>query len=512
MSVKFEQSSLKDVFEKNLSIPDYQRPYSWSEEHVEAVLDDTYEFFKKNKKFYQLGTLVLHNKEDKFDIVDGQQRIICLTIILHELSEKDGGTSTGNNTETNSENSPQNTDASNETSNKKPSAGFSKMLKMQLHKHSSFSVKKTVDLVKLFLARLDEKEKGEYRNFLKENVKFWTVTLNNSETLDRAYTFFDSLNSKGLQLSDFDLLKAHHLAYIPVKDEELAKRHNEIWQSNSETHELLFDKILRRIRMWARGQNRDNKRERPNFNEFCSVDIQAFDDSENQTHYLNRYMQPAVFSSWKRINDKVVLSMDWPVDNAEDVLPFEITQTIEGGDPFFLYTLRYKKLYKQLFEIEQNTRDSTAISFVKKLSQAIGSVGGAGNTYLQEAFQAVVLLYFDKFSEDKLVDCASLMEIIISEKRKDASVRIEGVLDHILDKNLIRTILDAISPVQVYTQLFKDSYSLDKIEGKPGKREQHINLLSSFYKSHDHFLSKAVKLRINNFYNVNGEEKNDNKG
>jgi hypothetical protein len=181
---------------------------------------------------------------------------------------------------------------------------------------------------------------------------------NGPDPLDRAYTFFDSVNSKGKALSDFDLLKAHHLMFIPFKQEVLATHHNADWLSKDEAHADLFSKTLRRLRMWARGQERDNKKEWADFNEFSSV-VEP-DHEEDMVHVFNRYMQPAAFHSWRREGDRIVLSMDYPVQDGELLIPTEITQTIEGGDAFFLYAKRYHSLYNALFRFTEKDRPPTA--------------------------------------------------------------------------------------------------------------------------------------------------------
>lgn len=49
------------------SIPDYQRPYSWEEEHVKQLFDDLYEFYQqktdeRTDESYFLGSIVVIKK------------------------------------------------------------------------------------------------------------------------------------------------------------------------------------------------------------------------------------------------------------------------------------------------------------------------------------------------------------------------------------------------------------------------------------------------------------------
>ncbi|HEB7542398.1 TPA: DUF262 domain-containing protein, partial [Campylobacter coli] len=78
-----------EIFSKDrfsLNIPDYQRPYTWGIEQVKILLKDISEQVNKNDQKYLLGSLILHkNNENKFNIVDGQQRLTTLALILKVL-------------------------------------------------------------------------------------------------------------------------------------------------------------------------------------------------------------------------------------------------------------------------------------------------------------------------------------------------------------------------------------------------------------------------------------------
>ena len=71
--------NLKQLLELPLSIPDYQRPYTWSEKNVVQLLDDVIEFSKYPE--YRMGTIILHKNNGNLEIVDGQQRIMTSLLI-----------------------------------------------------------------------------------------------------------------------------------------------------------------------------------------------------------------------------------------------------------------------------------------------------------------------------------------------------------------------------------------------------------------------------------------------
>ena len=54
--------NLTYVFKQNLTIPDFQRPYSWDEEQFEQLIEDLLEAYEKGK-LYLIGNMILY--EDK---------------------------------------------------------------------------------------------------------------------------------------------------------------------------------------------------------------------------------------------------------------------------------------------------------------------------------------------------------------------------------------------------------------------------------------------------------------
>lgn len=85
--------------ENKLQVPEYQRPYRWkADKHVKQLLEDLYGEFQKKTTQYRIGTIILHEKIENdspdivdipLDIVDGQQRLVTLSLILYALALKD---------------------------------------------------------------------------------------------------------------------------------------------------------------------------------------------------------------------------------------------------------------------------------------------------------------------------------------------------------------------------------------------------------------------------------------
>ena len=72
-------SGATDGTQNIFEIPEYQRPYVWKKEHWEALFTD----ITDNELGYFIGAIICVCKENnRFDVVDGQQRLTTLSIFL----------------------------------------------------------------------------------------------------------------------------------------------------------------------------------------------------------------------------------------------------------------------------------------------------------------------------------------------------------------------------------------------------------------------------------------------
>ena len=75
-------------------IPEYQRPYAWTDEQIETLFEDIWEFattiggLKRNGSYF-LGSIVsFENNYHEQEIIDGQQRITSLFLLLRAIYTK----------------------------------------------------------------------------------------------------------------------------------------------------------------------------------------------------------------------------------------------------------------------------------------------------------------------------------------------------------------------------------------------------------------------------------------
>lgn len=87
-----EQRSVRDIIDKkiNFNVPAYQRGYRWNKLNVTDLLDDLLEFRQDDisGKFYCLQPLVVKKiGENRYNVIDGQQRLTTIFIILKYLEK-----------------------------------------------------------------------------------------------------------------------------------------------------------------------------------------------------------------------------------------------------------------------------------------------------------------------------------------------------------------------------------------------------------------------------------------
>ena len=299
--------TLTDLYKlENLKIPEYQRPYKWTEKNVNNLIDDI--ISNKNKSEYRLGTLVLHQKQknDDYEIVDGQQRIITIALILFALNK-------------------------NKEELLRYWENLNKLFENKLLEHkfdnpiSQKNIYKNYQLIKQRINDFDEATV----DFLLTKCTFVKIVLND---VSEAFQFFDSQNSRGKELEPHDLLKAYHLREMREIPSDEQTEIIEKWE-DIDTDELanLFE-YLYRIKNWsksksARGFTKDE------INIFKGINL------NNKIYYPYK----RIFYVAEYFIEKIAKA---PLVETE--YPFQLDNIIINGKHFFEMIYRYFKSKKDL--------------------------------------------------------------------------------------------------------------------------------------------------------------------
>ena len=70
-------------------VPSYQRGYRWGETEVVRLLDDIYS--TEGKRNYCLQPVVVRKNGDRYELIDGQQRLTTIYLIYRFMNEESFG-------------------------------------------------------------------------------------------------------------------------------------------------------------------------------------------------------------------------------------------------------------------------------------------------------------------------------------------------------------------------------------------------------------------------------------
>ena len=241
---------------KPFVIPEYQRPYAWTEEQVETLFEDLWEFTTisggaERESSYFLGSVVSYENENgEQEIIDGQQRITSLFLLLRAIYTKLVATPESERT----------AEANNFIGKIEPTIWRTDKLTGTVNFKNILLTSRVVnnegnEILRAILesGKTDENAKDNYsrnyRYFQKlfdrhstENplmiYQFIYAVLNQAillpitaDTQDTALTIFSTLNDRGLPLSDADIFKAKIYNQLEV---EAKKAFIERWKDLDE--------------------------------------------------------------------------------------------------------------------------------------------------------------------------------------------------------------------------------------------------------------------------------------
>ncbi len=257
---------LKNTLKEELyyQIPIYQRPYQWTEENCEKLLDDLFEDYEKDREGdYFCGSLVLiksdpNSKTETYDIVDGQQRLSTFILLAKVLADlyNDCLISNPKNLEhlqegwkdrhTERKRLSFNTIGSNAEYDFQDALEHFNDSQASKNKNNKNNYLKNAICLKDYLREKEIKNINDFIEWLYSNVKFITIIC---PSIDKALRIFNVLNARGLPLNATDIFKGELLKKLTEEkeQEELATRWENLRQKcldNGFAMETLFSQYL----------------------------------------------------------------------------------------------------------------------------------------------------------------------------------------------------------------------------------------------------------------------------
>ncbi len=222
-SITAEEKVLLDLFSKSnrYIIPSYQRPYSWGEEECSILWEDLKFVFENNRnEKYFLGNIVLAESKANIEVevIDGQQRLITLIIILHLLNLKkenrDLTEAIWHIDRDTDEKSPRVKTLIYEDNN---NTNFEDILTLTKDNIKNIDIrianqfKENLLFFYNHIEELGESKITQFRNFLLDKIyvlSIKSVDLEEDKAREKALIIFETINNRGLELSDADIFKS----------------------------------------------------------------------------------------------------------------------------------------------------------------------------------------------------------------------------------------------------------------------------------------------------------------
>lgn len=345
-------TKLKDLLAINLTLPSYQRPYSWSVKSTNTLFIDTYEAFKDGINEYRLGSVILHKESsEKYNIVDGQQRLTTLSILLYCLGDDKQG-----------------------------------LLEEKYGKLSNDVIVTNYGVLYRRTNELSNNERQKYKDYLMN--KCTTVQIVTASEQE-AFQFFDSQNSRGKELAPHDLLKSYHLREMNSEAENQKVKIINRWENvNQDDLKDLFKSYLYPLTQWYKGKEGLG---------YSSSKIDSFKGIKGVNIYN--------YSIYHKASNLYVEQFNANGSNellaSKSLNQFQLTQPLIAGKRFFNYTLHYGKLLERIQK--QIIRFHNQDEIPSKRS---------GDIYIKQLYECSLLFFADRFGLESLTQ--SVMQLLYS--------------------------------------------------------------------------------------------------
>lgn len=384
----------------NLRIPDYQRIYCWDEKTIRILWDDIQNLDREEK--YRLGTIILQRVGNTFQIIDGQQRLVTLSLILSALHIE----------------------------------GISLLDETYQSKLAEEYIAYNKYLIKNILSGVRRNKRRITAERLWNGIEFNVLVLNDS-SIDLAYTFFSNENSRGKALSDFDLLKAHHLRFI------------------TENHEQSMHLAKKWDKMILSGDKADNESERAYVR---SLSLYVF----KLRHWIR-------MQSWDD-NAKYNVKREYEAAPSIPEIPpfgeqFYWNESIQGGAHFFAYV--------DIILSRFNSLSST------NAYKAIHRLDMETHKWYRDIIESLLFSYYMKFGEQYLTEALMLISKRVSMHRYENSrVHLGKLQQYGANTNIVMMIDRATSPTFFLAELVQVIKEMPVLEPRTNIQQRYSQEMS----------------------------------
>jgi len=199
------KNNINSLKKLKFEIPFYQRAYSWEKQDIEKLVNET-----NARSRHYLGNIVVKKNDDKFIVIDGQQRLTTIYIIFMALKEK-----------------PFELDYEIDSGDGEKLKNFD----INEHRYINQQILEAINFVKnnKTLCEISFKEKL--------NSAIFTMTIIPENI--KATEYFELVNTKSIQLESHQVLKARFLSNIKDNYAGIARK----WDMISNMDEKYKDQV-----------------------------------------------------------------------------------------------------------------------------------------------------------------------------------------------------------------------------------------------------------------------------
>lgn len=421
-----------------LAIPVYQRPYKWTQQHLNALLDDIKRH--SDKSAYRLGSVVFHAHSDndsssieQLDIVDGQQRTLTLMLLVQAIfAVRFGGLI--------------------RQDVKEALERLREPIKSFLERQRFGSEISEYNLHQNFMAAKRAVSRPDFSehiiDFLLKRCQVVTFVL---QDVSEAFQFFDSQNARGRDLEPHDLLKAFHLREFSHDENQLKAQSVGHWESlASEELAHLFANYLFRIRRWAQGQHAQY---------FGKAQVDVFKGVNLEQTGLYPYVESLRIAH--HFVDQYNQDYQRKIDHQRMCFPFHLDQMVINGRRFFEMTSHYQQKIACIVNDERDSqKQSVSHLFGSVLDERAREILDTLNTYstrtrtgdqyIRNLFDCGLIFYLDKFGTHQVSQAIEKLFIWAYRCRLQMQVVQLATMDnYALEHNVFERIKQAVKPSDV---------------------------------------------------------------
>ncbi len=423
MSVVVASCTLEELFSKasitangdvsisgELVIPEYQRPYRWTEVQIQRLLQDFKDYYndernrsgKESCPFY-LGSIILHQQGSKLNIIDGQQRLTTMALIAYLTEEFKDLT----------------------LRYKSPES------QQQIKHNLAWLVSKKSQLADIDFSAIHI-----------------TLVVTNSE--DEAYRFFETQNTGGVRLKGPDIIKAHHLNVIDKSVPAKTRHYAALWESLNDINPIID--LLLRGRYWEylnlRKGMKDNSRKTMPLHKQKRLIVDAVVDEFSPTAMGDDVSFGRVSRAYLEGGGEVL---------SQSQVGYDLRQPLNSG----ANTIRYLEYFQALRQkyLLKNHADETLLAFDKFYHELVCNLNGCA--YLKQLFDASLLLYISQFGPQYLeIAAKKLFRVVYSRRVKNqVAVKEQSVPAFLNETPLLDWIAMSYTPQQCFNLL--DQFELN---------------------------------------------------